>query len=137
VSEKVKIWRRPKCVVAADCLYLGLSAATFDSEYQARRRMTQRRNRPRHAMYASRTFSPSTTPLISLQTRYGVTAGGEALASSVASAMEGVVVSTHLSCGKFFLVNYPCFADEANRGRRIRGRIGLLQRNGEGPCWVC
>lgn len=29
---------------------LGLSAATFDAEYQARRRMNQRRNRPRHAM---------------------------------------------------------------------------------------
>jgi vacuolar protein sorting-associated protein 13A/C len=51
----------------------GLSAATFDSEYQNRRRMTQRRNRPRHAIY-------------------GVTAGGEALASSVASAVEGVVM---------------------------------------------
>jgi vacuolar protein sorting-associated protein 13A/C len=51
----------------------GLSAATFDTEYQARRRMSQRRNRPRHAIY-------------------GVTAGGEALASSVASAMEGVVM---------------------------------------------
>ena len=51
----------------------GLSAATFDSEYQARRRMTQRRNRPKHAIY-------------------GVTAGGEALASSVSSAMEGVFV---------------------------------------------
>lgn len=49
----------------------GLSAATFDSEYQARRRMTQRRNKPRHAIY-------------------GVTAGGEALASSVTSAMEGI-----------------------------------------------
>ncbi|KAG7099216.1 hypothetical protein E1B28_001083 [Marasmius oreades] len=51
----------------------GLSSATFDSEYQARRRMTQRRNRPRHAIY-------------------GVAAGGEALASSVASAMEGVLM---------------------------------------------
>ncbi|KAE9408077.1 vacuolar protein sorting-associated protein vps13 [Gymnopus androsaceus JB14] len=51
----------------------GLSAATFDSEYQARRRMTQRRNKPKHAIY-------------------GVTAGGEALASSVASAMEGVLM---------------------------------------------
>ncbi|TEB35046.1 hypothetical protein FA13DRAFT_1915662 [Coprinellus micaceus] len=49
----------------------GLSAATFDSEYQAKRRMTQRRNRPRHAIY-------------------GFSAGGEALASSVTSAMEGV-----------------------------------------------
>lgn len=50
----------------------GLSAATFDSEYQAQRRMSQRRNRPRHAIY-------------------GVAAGGEALASSVVSAMEGIV----------------------------------------------
>jgi vacuolar protein sorting-associated protein 13A/C len=49
----------------------GLSAATFDSEYQARRRLTQRRNKPRHAIY-------------------GVTAGGEAFANSVTSAMEGV-----------------------------------------------
>ncbi|KAJ7783787.1 vacuolar protein sorting-associated protein 13 [Mycena maculata] len=51
----------------------GLSAATFDSEYQTRRRLNQRRNKPRHAIY-------------------GVTAGGEALASSVASAMEGVLM---------------------------------------------
>ena len=70
---------------------LGLSAATFDSEYQARRRMAQRRNKPRHAMcvhhiihrFLSWSFSPN---------RYGVTAGGEALASSMASAFEGVVV---------------------------------------------
>jgi hypothetical protein len=32
-------------------LVIGLSAATFDPEYQNRRRMTQRRNKPRHAMY--------------------------------------------------------------------------------------
>ncbi|KAJ7487596.1 vacuolar protein sorting-associated protein 13 [Mycena galericulata] len=51
----------------------GLSAATFDSEYQTRRRLNQRRNKPRHAIY-------------------GVTAGGEAFASSVASAMEGVLM---------------------------------------------
>jgi len=51
----------------------GLSAATFDSEYQNRRRMTQRRNKPRHAIY-------------------GVTAGAEALANSVASGVEGVVM---------------------------------------------
>ncbi|KIY71623.1 vacuolar protein sorting-associated protein 13 [Cylindrobasidium torrendii FP15055 ss-10] len=51
----------------------GLSAATFDSEYQAKRRLNQRRNKPRHAIY-------------------GVAAGGEALANSVASAMEGVVM---------------------------------------------
>jgi len=51
----------------------GLSAATFDSEYQNRRRMAQRRNKPRHAVY-------------------GVTAGAEALATSVASGFEGVVM---------------------------------------------
>ncbi|KAG5731737.1 Vacuolar protein sorting-associated protein 13 [Termitomyces sp. T112] len=51
----------------------GLSAATFDSEYQARRRMAQRRNKPRHAIY-------------------GIAAGGEAFASSVTSAMEGVLM---------------------------------------------
>lgn len=51
----------------------GLSAATFDSEYQARRRMTQRRNKPRHAIY-------------------GFAAGGEAFATSMASAMEGVLI---------------------------------------------
>ncbi|KAI0639418.1 vacuolar protein sorting-associated protein 13 [Trametes polyzona] len=51
----------------------GLSATTFDSEYQLRRRMNQRRNRPRHAIY-------------------GVTAGAEAFASSVVSGVEGVVL---------------------------------------------
>ncbi|KAL6309957.1 vacuolar protein sorting-associated protein 13 [Sparassis latifolia] len=51
----------------------GLSVTTFDSEYQLRRRMNQRRNRPRHAIY-------------------GVTAGAEAFASSFVSGMEGVVM---------------------------------------------
>ncbi|TBU65089.1 vacuolar protein sorting-associated protein 13 [Dichomitus squalens] len=51
----------------------GLSATTFDSEYQLRRRMNQRRNRPRHAIY-------------------GVAAGAEAFASSVVSGVEGVVL---------------------------------------------
>ncbi|KAL4243512.1 VPS13 family protein [Abortiporus biennis] len=51
----------------------GLSAATFDSEYQMQRRMAQRRNRPRHAIY-------------------GVAAGAEAFANSVASGFEGVVL---------------------------------------------
>ncbi|CAL1695807.1 unnamed protein product [Somion occarium] len=51
----------------------GLSAATFDSEYQMRRRLAQRRNKPRHAIY-------------------GVAAGAEAFANSVASGFEGVVL---------------------------------------------
>lgn len=73
---------------------LGLSAATFDSEYQARRRMTQRRSKPRHAMYVFSQY-----PLLSLKenTRYGVAAGGEAFASSVTSAMEGVLVNIETS----------------------------------------
>ncbi|CCL98963.1 uncharacterized protein FIBRA_00971 [Fibroporia radiculosa] len=51
----------------------GLSATTFDPEYQLRRRLNQRRNRPRHAIY-------------------GVAAGAEAFANSFASGMEGVVM---------------------------------------------
>jgi len=49
----------------------GLSAATLDAEYQARRRSTQKRNKPKHALY-------------------GVTAGATAFADSVTSAFEGV-----------------------------------------------
>ncbi|KAF9652010.1 vacuolar protein sorting-associated protein 13 [Thelephora ganbajun] len=51
----------------------GLSAATLDEEYQNRRRMTQRRNKPRHAIY-------------------GVTSGAEAFATSIASGFEGVIM---------------------------------------------
>ncbi|KAF8311204.1 hypothetical protein DL93DRAFT_2229838 [Clavulina sp. PMI_390] len=51
----------------------GLSSATFDSEYQRQRRLAQRQNKPRHAIY-------------------GVTAGAEALATSVQSGIEGVVM---------------------------------------------
>ncbi|KZT02705.1 vacuolar protein sorting-associated protein 13 [Laetiporus sulphureus 93-53] len=50
----------------------GLSATTFDPEFQLRRRMNQRRNRPRHAIY-------------------GVTAGADAFATSIASGIEGMV----------------------------------------------
>ncbi|WVQ62160.1 uncharacterized protein L199_000298 [Kwoniella botswanensis] len=49
----------------------GLSAATLDSEYQTKRRMTRRRNKPKHALY-------------------GVAAGASAFADSVTSAFEGV-----------------------------------------------
>ncbi|WWC86271.1 uncharacterized protein L201_001144 [Kwoniella dendrophila CBS 6074] len=49
----------------------GLSAATLDAEYQTKRRMTRRRNKPKHALY-------------------GVAAGASAFADSVTSAFEGV-----------------------------------------------
>lgn len=52
----------------------GLSAATLDNEYQTRRRMAQRRNKPKHAIY-------------------GVAVGASAFANSVSSAFEGVAVS--------------------------------------------
>lgn len=52
----------------------GLSAATLDSDYQTKRRMTQRRNKPKHALY-------------------GVAAGASAFANSMTSAFEGVAVS--------------------------------------------
>lgn len=49
----------------------GLSAATLDQEYQSKRRMNQRRNKPKHALY-------------------GIAAGAGAFADSVTSAFEGV-----------------------------------------------
>ena len=51
----------------------GLSSATFDSEYQSRRRLAQRRNNPRHVFA-------------------GVAAGGTAMMDSISSAVQGVVV---------------------------------------------
>lgn len=49
----------------------GFAAATLDAEFQSKRRMTQRRNKPKHALY-------------------GVAAGASAFADSVTSAFEGV-----------------------------------------------
>ncbi|KAJ8612728.1 hypothetical protein MRB53_037304 [Persea americana] len=49
----------------------GLAAATLDKEYQAERRMTRSRNRPKHALY-------------------GITAGGNAFANSLASGIGGL-----------------------------------------------
>ncbi|EJD03959.1 vacuolar protein sorting-associated protein vps13 [Fomitiporia mediterranea MF3/22] len=51
----------------------GLSAATLDADFQAKRRMNQRRNKPRHALT-------------------GVASGAGAFASSVASGVEGVLM---------------------------------------------
>ncbi|KAF8335473.1 vacuolar protein sorting-associated protein 13 [Cantharellus anzutake] len=51
----------------------GLSSATFDSEFQRQRRLAQRQNKPKHAIY-------------------GVAAGAEALATSFQSGIEGVVM---------------------------------------------
>ena len=49
----------------------GLAAATMDKEYQDQRRMSKSRNRPKHALY-------------------GVTSGGNAFASSMASGIGGL-----------------------------------------------
>ena len=49
----------------------GLAAATLDKEYQDQRRMSKSRNRPKHALY-------------------GVTSGGNAFASSLASGIGGI-----------------------------------------------
>ena len=49
----------------------GLTAATLDKEFQDQRRMSKNRNRPKHALY-------------------GVTSGGNAFASSVASGIGGL-----------------------------------------------
>ncbi|KAJ9635099.1 Vacuolar protein sorting-associated protein 13 [Coniosporium tulheliwenetii] len=49
----------------------GLAAATLDKEFQDQRRMSRSRNRPKHALY-------------------GITAGGNAFASSIASGIGGL-----------------------------------------------
>lgn len=49
----------------------GLAAATLDKEFQAQRRMSKSRNRPKHALY-------------------GITAGGNAFATSLASGIGGL-----------------------------------------------
>ena len=49
----------------------GLAAATMDQEFQQQRRMSRNRNRPKHALY-------------------GITAGGNAFASSMASGIGGL-----------------------------------------------
>lgn len=49
----------------------GLAAATLDKEYQDQRRMSKSRNRPKHALY-------------------GVTSGGSAFATSMASGIGGL-----------------------------------------------
>ncbi|CAO2655854.1 Nn.00g046570.m01.CDS01 [Neocucurbitaria sp. VM-36] len=49
----------------------GLSAATLDKEFQDQRRMSRSRNRPKHALY-------------------GITAGGNAFANSLASGLGGL-----------------------------------------------
>lgn len=49
----------------------GLAAATLDKEYQDQRRMSKSRNRPKHALY-------------------GVTSGGNAFATSIASGIGGL-----------------------------------------------
>jgi vacuolar protein sorting-associated protein 13A/C len=49
----------------------GLSAATLDKEFQDQRRMSRNRNRPKHALY-------------------GLTSGGNAFASSLASGIGGL-----------------------------------------------
>lgn len=49
----------------------GLAAATLDKEFQDKRRMSRNRNRPKHALY-------------------GITSGGNAFASSLASGIGGL-----------------------------------------------
>lgn len=55
--DKSHLKRRKGCAscclppsLVTDYFTIGLSAATLDADYQAKRRMNQRRNRPRHAL---------------------------------------------------------------------------------------
>ncbi|KAF2749676.1 vacuolar protein sorting-associated protein 13 [Sporormia fimetaria CBS 119925] len=72
----------------------GLSAATMDKEFQDQRRMSRSRNRPKHALY-------------------GITAGGNAFASSLASGIGG-------------LARHPL------QGAEKEGAIGFVKGLGKG-----
>lgn len=68
---------------------------TLDADFQERRRMNQRRNKPRHALYElSMIFLYLVVSLIFFSASIGVASGAEALVTSVASGVEGVLVSS-------------------------------------------
>ncbi|KIO33566.1 hypothetical protein M407DRAFT_3889 [Tulasnella calospora MUT 4182] len=62
----------------------GFANATFDPEFQRQRRLAQRRNRPGNAM-------GKYVQADSFALSYGVQSGGEALFTSFASGLEGIV----------------------------------------------
>ncbi|KAL9115085.1 MAG: hypothetical protein Q9227_000879 [Pyrenula ochraceoflavens] len=76
----------------------GLAAASLDKEFQDQRRMSKSRNRPKHALY-------------------GVTAGGNAFASSMASGIGG-------------LARHPL------QGAEKEGAVGFLKGVGKGVLGV-
>src|SRR5258706_13991337 len=65
----------------------GLSSATFDAEYQERRRLGQRRNKPRHAFYE-------------------FTSAPGALLDSLGRAVQGVIVGSYTFHSFFILMNH-------------------------------
>lgn len=93
--------------------------------------MTQRRNKPRHAMYAIIVCLYLIFVFDALPRRYGVTAGGGALASSVASAFEGVLVSS--SVVRFVHCLIPCTCQmKPIEGAESEGALGFFKGVGKG-----
>lgn len=88
----------------------GLSSATFDAEYQERRRLAQRRNKPRHAFY-------------------GFTSGAGALLDSLGSAGQGVIVRFYTLYAFFILMNHKA---QPVAGFRDEGGFGFLKGIGKG-----
>jgi vacuolar protein sorting-associated protein 13A/C len=88
----------------------GLSSATFDAEYQERRRLAQRRNKPRHALY-------------------GFTSGAGALLDSLGSAGQGVIVGSYSSLSFIILMKHKA---QPVAGFRDEGGFGFLKGIGKG-----
>ena len=88
----------------------GLSSATFDAEYQERRRLAQRRNKPRHAFY-------------------GFASGAGALLDSLGSAGQGVIVRFYLLFLIIILMNHKA---QPVAGFRDEGGLGFLKGIGKG-----
>jgi vacuolar protein sorting-associated protein 13A/C len=88
----------------------GLSSATFDAEYQERRRLAQRRNKPRHALY-------------------GFASGAGAFLDSLGSAGQGVIVRPYLLFPFTVLMNHKA---QPVAGFRDEGGFGFLKGIGKG-----
>lgn len=91
----------------------GLSAATLDVEFQNKRRMTQRRNKPKHALY-------------------GVAAGASAFADSVTSAFEGVAVSRLFKLKLVNASNTDYLQSKPMEGAEKGGAAGFAKGVGKG-----
>ena len=74
---------------------------------------------------------PSKREKLTQYASYGVAAGGEALASSVVSAMEGIVVGLIHSTSLFLYLNEPA-QTKPIQGAETEGAFGFFKGVGKG-----